>query len=179
MTARKRWHQPASILETDCVRRCSGRCIGRGAHCGKHPRTGRRRSQAPRQVGPRGGRCSHRVRGNGASRCHRCTRGRREGHRRRGELRYRRPRHNERRQRPSRGGTSAQKKAGIKDSPDLLFQDLTDWSIVQSNGFPDYRYNDREIIRAFADNSAPTYEWLVDHGVVFIDKPPDMPVVTR
>ncbi len=74
---------------------------------------------------------------------------------------------------PLGGGTSAQKKAGIKDSPDLLFQDLTDWSIVQSNGFPDYRYNDREIIRAFADNSAPTYEWLVDHGVVFINKPPD------
>lgn len=59
---------------------------------------------------------------------------------------------------PLGGGTSAQKKAGINDSPDLLFQDLTDWSIVQPNGFPDYRYNDREIIRAFADNSAPTFE---------------------
>ena len=74
---------------------------------------------------------------------------------------------------PLGGGTSTQKKAGIKDSPDLLFQDLTDWSIVQSNGFPDYRYNDREIIRAFADNSAATYEWLVAHGVVFIDRAPD------
>jgi len=74
---------------------------------------------------------------------------------------------------PLGGGTSAQKKAGIKDSPDLLFQDLTDWSIVQSNGFPDYRYNDREIIRAFADNSAATYEWLVAHDVAFIDRAPD------
>jgi succinate dehydrogenase/fumarate reductase flavoprotein subunit len=74
---------------------------------------------------------------------------------------------------PLGGGTSAQKKAGIKDSPDILFQDLTDWSIVQPNGFPDYRYNDREIIRAFADNSAPTFEWLRDHGVVFINRPPD------
>ena len=74
---------------------------------------------------------------------------------------------------PLGGGTSAQKKAGINDSPDLLFQDLTDWSIVQPNGFPDYRYNDREIIRAFADNSAPTFEWLVAHGVVFIDRAPD------
>jgi succinate dehydrogenase/fumarate reductase flavoprotein subunit len=74
---------------------------------------------------------------------------------------------------PLGGGTSAQKKAGINDSPDLLFQDLTDWSIVQPNGFPDYRYNDREIVRAFADNSAPTFEWLVAHGVVFVDKPPD------
>ena len=74
---------------------------------------------------------------------------------------------------PLGGGTSAQKKAGINDTPDLLFQDLTDWSIVQPNGFPDYRYNDREIIRAFADNSAPTYEWLVAHGVIFVDKAPD------
>ena len=74
---------------------------------------------------------------------------------------------------PLGGGTSAQKKAGINDSPDILFQDLTDWSIVEPNGFPDYRYNDREIIRAFADNSAPTYEWLVAHGVIFVDKAPD------
>jgi len=74
---------------------------------------------------------------------------------------------------PLGGGTSAQKKYGIDDSPNLLFRDLTDWSVVESNGFPDYRYNDREIIRAFADNSAPTFEWLVAHGVVFVDKAPD------
>ena len=42
------------------------------------------------------------------------------------------------------GGVSqAQKKYGIEDSPDLVFRDLTDWSVVQPNGFPDYRYNDR------------------------------------
>ncbi len=74
---------------------------------------------------------------------------------------------------PLGGGTSAQKKHGIEDSPDLLFHDLTDWSVVEPNGFPDYRYNDREIIRAFADHSAATYEWLVAHGVVFVDKAPD------
>jgi succinate dehydrogenase/fumarate reductase flavoprotein subunit len=74
---------------------------------------------------------------------------------------------------PLGGGTSAQKKYGIEDSPDLLFRDLTDWSVVGPNGFPDYRYNDREIIRAFADNSALTFEWLVAHGVVFVDKAPD------
>jgi protoporphyrinogen oxidase len=45
---------------------------------------------------------------------------------------------------PLGGGTSAQKKHGIEDSPDLLFRDLTDWSVVGPNGFPDYRYNDRE-----------------------------------
>src|SRR5215472_7466962 len=74
---------------------------------------------------------------------------------------------------PLGGGTSVQKKYGIADSPDLLFRDLTDWSVVGPNGFPDYRYNDREIIRAFADNSAATFEWLVAHGVVFVNKAPD------
>jgi len=71
------------------------------------------------------------------------------------------------------GGTSRQKKYGIADSPDLLYSDLTDWSVVEPNGFPDYRYNDREIIRAFADNAAPTYEFLVAHGVTFVEKAPD------
>ncbi len=74
---------------------------------------------------------------------------------------------------PLGGGTSVQKKYGIADSPDLLFRDLTDWSVVEANGFPDYRYNDREIIRAFADNSASSFEWLVAHGVIFVDKAPD------
>ena len=74
---------------------------------------------------------------------------------------------------PLGGGTSVQKKYDIDDSPDLLFRDLTDWSVVEPNGFPDYRYNDREIIRAFADNSAATFEWLVAHGVIFVDKAPD------
>jgi succinate dehydrogenase/fumarate reductase flavoprotein subunit len=74
---------------------------------------------------------------------------------------------------PLGGSTSVQKKYGIEDSPDLLFRDLIDWSVVEPNGFPDYRYNDREIIRAFSDNSTPTFEWLVAHGVVFIDKAPD------
>jgi succinate dehydrogenase/fumarate reductase flavoprotein subunit len=74
---------------------------------------------------------------------------------------------------PLGGGTSVQRRYGIDDSPDLLFRDLTDWSVVGPNGFPDYRYNDREIIRAFADYSAATFEWLVAHGVVFVDKAPD------
>ncbi len=74
---------------------------------------------------------------------------------------------------PLGGGTSVQKKYGIGDSPDILFKDLTDWSVVEPNGFPDYRYNDHEIIRAFADNSAPTFEFLLSHGVVFADRAPD------
>ena len=55
---------------------------------------------------------------------------------------------------PLGGGTSYQKKYGIADSAELFFQDLTDWSVVETNGFPPYRYNDREIIRAL-----PTIAW--------------------
>lgn len=75
---------------------------------------------------------------------------------------------------PLGGGTSAQKKYGIKDSPDQLFQDLTDWSVVETNKMPDYRYNDRGVQRALADNEAPNFEFLVENGVKFEDKIPDV-----
>ncbi|HTF91704.1 MAG TPA: FAD-dependent oxidoreductase, partial [Verrucomicrobiae bacterium] len=71
------------------------------------------------------------------------------------------------------GGTSAQKKYDIADSPDTVFSDLTDWSVVQPNGTPDFRYNDRAIMRAFADHCAITFEFLLENGVVFADKAPD------
>lgn len=71
------------------------------------------------------------------------------------------------------GGTSAQKKYGIADSPDAVFSDLTDWSIVQPNGWPDYRYNDRAVMRAFADHCAAAFEFLLENGVEFLDKAPD------
>ena len=74
---------------------------------------------------------------------------------------------------PLGAGTKAQQQHGIVDSPDLLFRDLIDWTVVEPNGFPDYRYNDHEIIRAFADNNVATYDFLVAHGVVFVDKAPD------
>lgn len=65
---------------------------------------------------------------------------------------------------PFGGGTSLQKKYGIEDSPERYFQDLVN--------NPDYRYNDRELVRTFADWSAPTLEWLIAHGVVFPDRSP-------
>src|SRR5438034_2211673 len=74
---------------------------------------------------------------------------------------------------PLGGGTSAQKKYGIQDSPDIVFSDLTDWTIVQNNGWPDYRYNDREVMRAFADHCALTYEFLLENGVKFKEVAPD------
>src|SRR5690606_14729093 len=51
---------------------------------------------------------------------------------------------------PIGGGTPAQMAAGIADSPDLLYRDLTDWSITQPNGAASYRFNDHELVRAFA-----------------------------
>ena len=71
------------------------------------------------------------------------------------------------------GGTSAQKKAGIEDSPDTVFSDLTDWSVIQPNGAPDYRFNDRAVMRAFADHCALTFEFLLANGVEFKPIPPD------
>src|SRR5438309_6531199 len=71
------------------------------------------------------------------------------------------------------GGTSAQKKYNIADSPDTVFSDLTDWSIVQPNGSPDFRYNHRAVMRAFADHCALTFEFLLANGVEFTDKAPD------
>src|SRR5258706_7006932 len=71
------------------------------------------------------------------------------------------------------GGASAQKKYDIPDSPDTVFSDLTDWSVVQPNGTPDFRYNDRAIMRAFADHCAITFEFLLENGVVFADKASD------
>ncbi len=65
---------------------------------------------------------------------------------------------------PLGGGTTLQKKYGIEDSPDLYYQDLVNFS--------EHRYSDLELVRSFCDNSAPTYEFLVAHGVVFPDKSP-------
>src|SRR5258708_17942433 len=62
------------------------------------------------------------------------------------------------------GGTSLQKKYGINDSPDLMFDDLVRWH--------DYRFSDREIVRAFCDESVATFDFLLAHGVQFPDRSP-------
>jgi len=74
---------------------------------------------------------------------------------------------------PLGGGTAAQKAADIVDSPDLIFNDLTDWSSVMPNGAPDYRFNDRAIVRAFADNNVFAYDFLVSHGLTWTKPAPD------
>ena len=72
---------------------------------------------------------------------------------------------------PIGGGTSWQKKYGIVDTPDIYFQDLTDWSVTKINGAPEYRYNDRGIHRAMADNGPACFDFLLANGVPFVDAP--------
>jgi len=62
------------------------------------------------------------------------------------------------------GGTGLQKKYRIEDSPDRMFDDLVHWH--------DYRFSDREIVRAYCDESVATFDFLLAHGVQFPDKSP-------
>ena len=74
------------------------------------------------------------------------------------------------------GGNALQKKFGIKDNPDQVFADWTDYARGDS------RYNDRDLVRTFADECVPTFQFLLDNGVTFIEKPivtPDAATVPR
>lgn len=55
----------------------------------------------------------------------------------------------------------------LEDDPDRLFRDMTDWSVVDSSGVARYRYNDRELHRAWANNTVPTRQFLLDNYVRF------------
>jgi succinate dehydrogenase/fumarate reductase flavoprotein subunit len=66
------------------------------------------------------------------------------------------------------GGTANQKKHGITDTADQVYID---------NTRPDHglaRYNDRDIVRAFADHNAAVFDFLVANGVSFKDEPPEL-----
>ncbi len=67
---------------------------------------------------------------------------------------------------PLGGGTSWQRRYGVEDSPDLVFLDHTN----HSN--PEFVYGDRELIRAWADENVPTFEFLLENGVEFVDAAP-------
>ena len=74
------------------------------------------------------------------------------------------------------GGNALQKKFNIKDSPDQVFADWTGY------GRGDARYNDRDLVRVFAKECVPTFQFLLDNGVTFIEKPivtPDAATVPR
>jgi len=64
------------------------------------------------------------------------------------------------------GGTSIQKKFGIVDSADQVYLENT------RPDHPMMRYNDRNIVRAFADHNVEVFDYLVKHGVKFADAQP-------
>jgi len=74
---------------------------------------------------------------------------------------------------PIGGGSPAQLANNIVDTPDILYRDLTDWTIVQANGFPSYRYNDHEVIRAYANYNTGLQDFLTRNGVFYTSSRPD------
>jgi len=67
---------------------------------------------------------------------------------------------------PLGGGTSMQKKYGITDSADQVYLDHTNYRN------PVMRYCDRDLVRAWADENVPTFEFLIENGVKFKDAQP-------
>jgi urocanate reductase len=59
------------------------------------------------------------------------------------------------------GGHSVQRMHGVEDSTELVYED---W--IRSD-HPLARYNDRDLVRSFADENASTFEWLIENGVEF------------
>jgi hypothetical protein len=57
--------------------------------------------------------------------------------------------------------------ADLDDNPDILFRDVTDWSVVENSAVAPYRYNDRELHRSWADNTVPTRQFMLDNYVRF------------
>ncbi len=64
------------------------------------------------------------------------------------------------------GGIDLQVENGIEDSIDLYYTDHTSTDLVVS------RLNDRNYVRAIADNSLATWDFLKDNGVLVQDKAP-------
>ncbi len=62
------------------------------------------------------------------------------------------------------GGTSRQRRHGVQDSADQVFQDWVRYDNREG------RFSDRDIVRAFADENAATFEFLVASGVQFTDE---------
>jgi hypothetical protein len=67
---------------------------------------------------------------------------------------------------PLGGGTSLQKKYGIVDSADQVYLDHT------NHRNRELRFGDRDLIRMWADENAPTFEFLIENGAMFVDIPP-------
>jgi len=53
----------------------------------------------------------------------------------------------------------------MTEDPDFLFRDVTDWSVEDAGGMAPYRYNERDLHRAWADNTYGTRQFLIDNYV--------------
>ena len=74
------------------------------------------------------------------------------------------------------GGHALQQKFNIKDDADKVF---ADW-VRHDHG--ESRLSDRDLVRVFADENVPTFNFLIENGVEFIEKPitpPDASTVDR
>jgi hypothetical protein len=67
---------------------------------------------------------------------------------------------------PLGGGTSLQNKHGIVDSAEQVYLDHTAPTNLA------FRYSDRDLVRVWADENAPTMEFLLENGVKFNDEAP-------
>lgn len=68
----------------------------------------------------------------------------------------------------SGGGNSWQEKWGIEDTPEQVYLDHT-------NPVPmDSRFNDRAIVREYANRSVECFEWMLSKGMKMVDTEPTM-----
>jgi urocanate reductase len=74
------------------------------------------------------------------------------------------------------GGHALQQKLNIQDSADQIFADWVRFDHAES------RFSDRELIRTFADENVASWDFLIENGVEFIEKPirsPDASTIDR
>ncbi len=74
------------------------------------------------------------------------------------------------------GGHALQQKLDMKDNAEQVF---LDW-VSHEHG--DSRYSDRDLVRVFADENVATWNFLIENGVTFIEKPiqsPDAATIPR
>ena len=55
----------------------------------------------------------------------------------------------------------------LEDSVDLLFRDVTDWSIVDQQGYGYYRFNNPDQHRGWAENCPATRQFMMDNYIRF------------
>ena len=69
---------------------------------------------------------------------------------------------------PLGGGHSLQKKYGVSDSAEQVYRDHTGPKNLA------FRYSDRDLVRVWADENVPTMEFLLQNGVKFYDREPEI-----